>query len=97
MVPLPMRETYVLRNGKLVPKSQAAPLRSAGPYIQSDYLPAMVHPITGKKMDSKSQFRAVTRAHGCVEVGNEQQRDTRRVEMPNLKADIGRAITELGG
>jgi hypothetical protein len=93
------RETYVLRDGKLVPKSQAAPLRSSGPYVQSDNLPggALRHPATGKLMDSKSQFRDVTRAHGCVEVGNETQRDTRRIEMPNLKADIGRAITQLGG
>lgn len=91
-----MRETYVLRDGKLVPKSQAAP-RNAGPYVQSDYLPDLRHPVTGKPMDSKSQFRAMTRAAGCVEVGNEVQRDTRRVDMPNLRADISRAITQLGG
>lgn len=93
------RETYVLRNGKLVPKHLAAPLASSGPYIQSDYMPtgAMRHPITGKLMDSKSAFRAVTRAHGCVEVGNETQRDSRRIEMPNLKGDIARSISELGG
>ncbi len=91
-----MRETYVLRDGKLVPKSQATPI-SSGPYVQSDYLPEMKHPITGKTMDSKSQFRAVTRAHGCVEVGNDRQRDTRHSEMPNLKSDISRAITQLGG
>ncbi len=89
-----MREIYVLRDGKLVPKSQAVP-QHIGPYVQSDYLPDMKHPITGKTMDSKSQFRAVTRAHGCVEVGNEVQRDTRRMEMPSIKGDVARAIAEL--
>lgn len=91
------RETYVMRDGKLVPKSDAAPLRSGGVHIISDHLPDLRHPITGKVMDSKSGFRAVTRAHGCVEVGNEVQRDTRQINPGNLKADIARAITSLGG
>ncbi len=90
------RETYVMRAGKLVLKSQAAPMRSAGPYVQSDYLPELRHPRTGKVMDSKSAFRAVTRAHGCVEVGNETQRDTRRFDTPDLKSDIARTLSELG-
>lgn len=93
--------TYVWRNGKCIEKSEAPP-KSGGVFVISDTLPggALRHPITGKLMDSKSQFRAVTRAHGCVEVGNEQQRDTRRVDRfdsNSRKADIARAITELGG
>lgn len=91
------RTTYIWRNGKCVEKSKAPPRRHDGAYIQSDNLPEMRHPITGKLMDSKSQFRAVTRAHGCVEVGNEVQRDTRRIDMGPIGADIARAITELGG
>lgn len=89
--------TYVMRNGQLVEKSLATPLRSSGPFVISDHLPDLKHPITGKPMDSKSNFRAVTRAHGCVEVGNETQKDTRRVDAGNLKADIAQAIRELGG
>lgn len=93
-----MRETYVWRDGKVIEKSKAPP-RSGGVFIISDNLPggALRHPITGKLMDSKSQFRAVTRAHGCVEIGNEQQRDKRRIDMPDLKSDIARSIQELGG
>lgn len=97
------RETYVWRNGKCVPKSEAGQHETIqSVYVQSDYLPggAMRHPITGELMDSKSQFRAVTRAHGCVEVGNEVQRDTRRLESfdsNSRKADIARAIEQLGG
>lgn len=94
-----IRETYVMRNGKLIPKRLAGPRIEgrAAPHVISDSLPDMIHPATGKRMDSKSAFRAVTRAHGCVEVGNETQVDRRRVEMPNLKSDIARAIQELGG
>lgn len=89
-------EIYVMRGGKLVPKSQARE-PSAAPNVISDYLPDLIHPSTGKRMDSKSQFRAVTKAYGKTEVGNEPMRDTRRIDMPNLKQDIARAINELGG
>ena len=70
---------YVYRNGRLVDRDIAGP-RDSGPVrgVISDAMKtALRHPITGKLMDSKSAFRSVTRAHGCVEVGNEVQRDTR--------------------
>lgn len=91
--------TYVWRNGKIIEKSKAPP-RTGGAFVISDNMQPLVHPITGKKMDSKSQFRAVTRAHGCVEVGNEVQRDTRRIEgfdSQSRKRDIAQAISQLGG
>jgi hypothetical protein len=90
--------TYVYRDGKLIEKSKAPP--KSGAFVISDTMQIMKHPITGKLMDSKSEFRAVTRAHGCVEVGNDVQRDTRRIEgfdSDTRKRDIYRAITELGG
>lgn len=70
--------------------------RGKGPNVISDYLPELRHPSTGKIMDSKSQFRAVTREKGCVEVGNEKQRDTRQSSVGGLKADIAQAYRELG-
>ena len=95
------REVYVYRNGRLVPKHEAEPLAGhTGAYVISDTMDALRHPITGRLMDSKSQFRSVTRAHGCVEVGNERQRDTRRLsefDKTSRINDIRRAITELGG
>ena len=95
------REVYVYRNGRLVPKHEAEPLPGhTGAYVISDTMDALRHPITGRIMDSKSQFRSVTRAHGCVEVGNERQRDTRRLsefDKTSRINDIRRAITELGG
>ncbi len=92
---------YVMRDGKLVDRD-TAPSRHSKPVrgVISDTMGALRHPVTGKLMDSKSQFRAVTRAHGCVEVGNDQQRDTRRIDgfdSNTRKMDISRAISELGG
>lgn len=90
---------YVYRAGRLVDR-ETAPPRHQGPVrgvISDTMYSPLRHPSTGKLMDSKSQFRAVTRAHGCVEVGNDTQRDTRRIDMPSLKGDISRAISELGG
>jgi hypothetical protein len=98
-----MRGTFVMRNGRLVRKEIAGPppgagkLLGVGNMVISDTMNAMRHPATGKLMDSKSRFRAVTRAHGCVEVGNDTQKDTRRNEVLGLKADIAHAIRELGG
>ncbi len=92
---------YVYRAGKLVDRDTAPP-RHQGPVrgVISDAMGALRHPSTGQLMDSKSQFRAVTRAHGCVEVGNDVQRDSRRMDgfdSSSRKRDIARAISELGG
>lgn len=73
------RETYVMRDGKLVPKSQAVPLLPPAkrsslpmPYFVRDEIPPTFHPATGQVMTSLSEFRKVTKASGCVEVGNEK-------------------------
>lgn len=93
-----IRDTFVMRNGELVPKRLAEPLMPTerGPQVISDTMPAMVHPSNGKMYDSKSRFRAETRARGLVEVGNETMRDTRKFDYVT-KADIAQAIRELGG
>lgn len=41
------------------------------PYVRGDSMRALEHPCDGKFYDSKSAFRAVTKAHGCVELGND--------------------------
>lgn len=93
--------TWVCRNGKLVPKHKAAPLARNGVRgVISDYLPDLIHPQTGLRMDSKSEFRKVTRAKGGVEMGNEKHVDRRHetgMDSNTRKADIARAIAELGG
>lgn len=92
---------FVYRAGRIVDRDTAPP-RHQGPVrgVISDTMGALRHPSTGKLMDSKSQFRATTLAHGCVEVGNDVQRDTRQIkgfDSSTRKRDIYAAISELGG
>ena len=49
--------------------------------IGRDHMDATVHPCTGQLMDSKSEFRRVTREHGMVELGNDWQQERRPVEL----------------
>lgn len=39
--------------------------------VIGDEMPATEHPIDGRVYESKSAFRRVTRANGCIEVGND--------------------------
>lgn len=53
------------------------------PLVFTDTMPLTEH-VDGKSYDSKSAFRAVTKAHGYIEVGNDAAR-LRKPEKP--KAD----------
>ena len=96
-----IRDIYVMRNGRLVSKSQASPLHapSAGKRVHaiSDTMRPMRHPSNGKIYDSKSRFRAETKARGLVEIGNELPKPRKAIDMPPVGPDIARAIQELGG
>ncbi len=92
--------TWVYRDGKLVPKHLAVPRHSGRTRgVISDTMDALIHPCTGKLMDSKSQFRKVTRAKGGVEVGNEVLKDTRscpELDSASRRRDIAAAMEQLG-
>lgn len=75
-------------------KPYVAPARSSlpCPMIVSDSMGEAEHPCDGKLYSSKSEFRKVTRANGCIEVGNDPARFRR---PPKTKADdaaIDRAV-----
>jgi len=66
------RETYVLRDGRLVPKSEARPLASAhGPsfYAMPDISPF----VTQDKVEitSRSSLRDYERRNGVRQIGND--------------------------
>lgn len=92
--------TWVYRNGKLVPKHLAPPRYSGRVKgVISDTMDALVHPCTGKLMDSKSEFRKVTKAKGGVEVGNEKLTDRRQaigLDSETRRKDIAIAMEQLG-
>ena len=61
------RETYVLRDGKLVPKSEAKPL--PGTYVMPDIQPFTT--IDGIHISSRKHLRDHERAYGIKQVGND--------------------------
>ena len=66
--------TFVYRNGKLVDKRTAPPKESkhgSAAFVISDEMAPLRHMADGKLYTSKVKFRQATRAHGCVEVGEE--------------------------
>jgi hypothetical protein len=92
--------TWVYRNGRLVPKHLAPPKHTGRVRgVISDTMDALIHPCTGKLMDSKSEFRKVTKAKGGVEVGNEKLVDRRvapGLDSETRRRDISIAMEQLG-
>lgn len=66
-------------------------------YVISDTMEPLKHMGTGRVLDSKSQFRADTRASGCIEVGTDPAalREKPRPEPRNVHMDVKRALEEL--
>lgn len=68
-------------------------------YVISDEMPPTRHMCDGHHYTSKAKFRAATKAHGCIEVGNETatllkpKPDSYR--KGDIKTDIRRAMWEL--
>ena len=89
------RETYVLRDGELVPKHLAAP-RDGGPafnVIRDSMDPIRSH-ADGKVYDSKSVYRRSLKAGGFIEVGNDRM-ESRPAPRPSIAPDIQRSIHQL--
>lgn len=65
--------------------------------IRDDLGGHLLHPATGEHYDSKSAFRAATKAAGCVEMGNDAQASRRPEyrEAGGVETDIKRAIEQL--
>lgn len=93
-----IRDTYVMRNGKLVPKRLAVShVARSSVSVISDTMADTWHPADGKHYDSKSKFRAVTKAHGCVEIGNEKfapRKPVPETPIERYREQVQRAIYE---
>lgn len=71
-----MKSKYIWHAGEWVDVTGWRPPPRKTPYIIRDNMEAAVHPATGVTMDSKSRFREVTKAHGLIEVGNDDWRNS---------------------
>jgi hypothetical protein len=94
------RQTYVMRNGELVPKRLAEPLNiaNAAPMVMGDlpeYRAVAADKSTGKRpmIGGRRQHREFLQRNGYVEIGNEMP-TARREEMPRSDRiqDIRRAL-----
>jgi hypothetical protein len=94
-----MKSKYVWHNGAWLNVTGYRPAPRKTPYIIRDGMAAAVHPATGQVLDSKSQFREITRAHGLVEVGNDIPTIPTKPVMSRAerKRDIATAIDMLEG
>lgn len=95
-----MRGTFVLRDGKLVPKHLAAPLtelnRSSlpSPMLIRDGMDSTWNPVNGQHYDSKRAYEKAVRAAGCEIVGNEKLKASPRPELPDPVHDVVQAIAQ---
>lgn len=74
--------------------------RSEAPYVISDTMELTRHMGDGKYYSSKAEFRAVTKALGCLEVGNEKAtmlkpRKPIPLSREKRRDDIKRTLYEL--
>jgi hypothetical protein len=83
---------YVWRNGAWVDTTGMVRRKHVGPFIISDTQEPLQHPVTGEIFDSKSAFRAVTRAHGLEEVGNESPFAATPPEPVGIADDLAAAF-----
>lgn len=101
------RSTWVYRpnhpaaneNG-MVERHLADPIRSDPKvYVISDTMDPARHMATGRVFDSKSKFRAETRASGCIEVGNDilkaKPREPVKLDKRERRENIREAIYHL--
>ncbi len=50
------------------------------PSVVRDGLDDLFHPMTNQRLDSKREFSRITKENGGIEVGNEEQKDTRKMD-----------------
>lgn len=90
--------TYVLRDGKLIEKSKAAP-KDAAFVISDDLGQSLEHHgySDGRRTDSKSTFRRWTRDAGLVEKGNDRNQTQRRMgdSQTEITRDVAQAVNML--
>lgn len=82
---------------KMVPANLYA-RKASGPKLQiiTDEMPGTQHPCDGRVYTSKNKFRQTTKAHGCIEIGNEKQdRCEQRLDKKQRIEDIKRAYYEV--
>lgn len=94
----------VYRKGKVVDVRKAGPkyAGNSATYVISDEMAPTRHMADGKYYTSKAKMRQTTKAHGCIEVGNEfstllKPRKPHQLSRQDRVNHIRRAIEQLRG
>jgi hypothetical protein len=67
----------------------------AAPMVLSDCMDALRHPVTGLYSDSKAAFRAMTRASGCEEVGDQAPTENNNPDLFGSKAAKAERVADI--
>jgi len=67
-------EAETRKQGRLVLKEDNELALNEAPSVLQDSMDPLEHPCDGKLYTSKSEFRRVTKAHGCEELGTERRK-----------------------
>lgn len=87
-----MRETYVWRDGEIVPKHSVSARQRV--HVLSDDA-VIKSQFDGKVYTSKARYRAEMKARGLIEVGNERREfEPKPYEPPSFEHDIRRVLSE---
>lgn len=83
---------YIWHEGQWWPAAPRAPQPRV--HIISDHMQPLRHPATGAVIDSKSAFRAITRANGYMELGNDAPATTpsAATDPKDVRADVIEAM-----
>lgn len=65
------------------------------PFIRRDNMNALWHPANGKEYDSRSDYDAVTKEHGLMEIGNESLDHIKPPADDSIKADVVEAYQKV--
>lgn len=97
-----MRQTFVMRDGQLIPKHLVRPRENkrshlSAPMIIRDSMDATLNHLDGKLYDSKSAYTRTVRQAGCEIIGNEKV-DARppTFDTSPAEADVKQAMDQLG-
>lgn len=88
-----IRESWIIVNGKLYEKGKEPrrEVHGRSANVISDYTEKpLLHPVTGKVHESKSTFRRDTKNSGCIELGNDAPRHSKKYEskLPDIRQDL---------
>lgn len=92
------RETYVYRDGQLIPKHMAPPrLMTGGLQVIQDIEPYRAIGVDNRIVGGRRQHRDMLRDHGLIEVGNEAPTQNRQAPPDRVDRALGESIKRAMG